>query len=208
MAKMPKPWTPETVSGLKPDPANPRKITETAAEKLARSMEEFGDLSGVVRNVVTDELVGGHQRVARFVADNPPVTVTERFDETTAVGTLAHGFVTWRGERWSYREVAWERPKQVAANIAANNPEMQGEFSFPILADAVAYLEGEGYDASLTGFDEGQREQIMTWTPDDPPADFKKVDESLAIEHRCPQCGYEWSGRSAPVASTAPMEEE
>ncbi|MCA1571319.1 MAG: DNA methylase [Chloroflexi bacterium] len=150
---------------MRPDPANPRKITETAAEKLARSMEEFGDLSGVVRNVVTNELVGGHQRVARFVADNPPVTVTERFDEATVVGTLAHGYVTWRGERWSYREVAWERAKQVAANIAANNPELQGEFDFPVLADAVAYLEGEGYDATLTGYDIGQIEQLMTWTP-------------------------------------------
>lgn len=202
-----KPRTPKTVAGLKPDPANPRKITETASEKLARSMEEFGDLSGVVRNVVTNELVGGHQRVSRFLADNPPVTVTERFSKATAVGTLAHGYVTWRGERWSYREVAWERAKQVAANIAANNPELQGEFDFPLLADGVSYLEGEGYDASLTGFDDKQREQIMTWTPPDPPKEFRRFDSSIDVQHRCPACGYEWSGKPDPAAPAAPVEE-
>ena len=28
------------------------------------------------------------------------------------------------------------------------------------------------------------------------PEDFKDVDENLEIEHRCPSCGYEWSGKA------------
>ena len=33
---------------------------------------------------------------------------------------------------------------------------------------------------------------------DDPtvPDDFKEVDEDLETEHRCPSCGYEWSGKA------------
>jgi rubrerythrin len=29
---------------------------------------------------------------------------------------------------------------------------------------------------------------------EDAPEEFESFDESLETEHRCPQCGYEWSG--------------
>jgi len=28
------------------------------------------------------------------------------------------------------------------------------------------------------------------------PEDFKDVDEDIETEHRCPSCGYEWSGKA------------
>ena len=28
------------------------------------------------------------------------------------------------------------------------------------------------------------------------PQDFPEVDDELETEHRCPSCGYEWSGKT------------
>lgn len=45
-------------------PYNPRRISEDAAAGLRGSIETFGDLSGIVWNERTGNLVAGHQRVA------------------------------------------------------------------------------------------------------------------------------------------------
>jgi len=31
----------------------------------------------------------------------------------------------------------------------------------------------------------------------EPPQDFDEVDDNITTEHRCPSCGYEWSGKSS-----------
>ena len=51
---------------LKADEANPRKIGAAATKGLANSLEKFGDLSGIVFNSKTGELVAGHQRLSRI----------------------------------------------------------------------------------------------------------------------------------------------
>lgn len=48
---------------LKGNPKNPRKVTEAKLAQLKRSLEEFGDLGGVVWNRRTKRLVSGHQRL-------------------------------------------------------------------------------------------------------------------------------------------------
>jgi hypothetical protein len=52
-----------TVGQLKPAAYNPRCISDTELETLKRSLHDFGDLSGIVVNVRTGNLVGGHQRI-------------------------------------------------------------------------------------------------------------------------------------------------
>ena len=42
---------------------NPRTIDKTKAERLARSLDEFGFLEPVVVNRHTGRVVGGHQRI-------------------------------------------------------------------------------------------------------------------------------------------------
>lgn len=53
---------PLTLADLRPDPQNPREIDEAGAAGLGYSIEEFGDLSGIVFNEQTRELVCGHKR--------------------------------------------------------------------------------------------------------------------------------------------------
>lgn len=70
--------------------------------------------------------------------------------------------------------------------------------------------EIEGFDIEATGFNQndidillGASEEEITFgdISDEegeniPPASFKEYDEDIKTEHRCPKCGYEWSGSS------------
>lgn len=53
---------PMKVKNLKANPENPRTITDAKLLQLKRSMERFGDLSGIVFNRRSGNLGGGHQR--------------------------------------------------------------------------------------------------------------------------------------------------
>ena len=54
---------PTSIPDLKPAPYNPREITADALKRLQRSVEEFGDISGIVWNRQTGNMVSGHQRL-------------------------------------------------------------------------------------------------------------------------------------------------
>lgn len=108
-----------SLADLLPDPENPREIDAENAEGLAYSLEEFGDLSGIVFNIRTKQLVAGHQRVEQLGANGDlPI----RWDE-------GRPFVVFNGEAFPIRFVDWDREKQRAANIAANNPHIAGRFT-------------------------------------------------------------------------------
>ena len=57
------------VSKLQRAGYNPRNITNRRLKALAASMEEFGDLSGIVYNHRTDRLISGHQRIKTAPGD-------------------------------------------------------------------------------------------------------------------------------------------
>ena len=41
---------------------NPRKISESQLEQLKQNIQELGDLSGIVHDLNTDEIISGNQR--------------------------------------------------------------------------------------------------------------------------------------------------
>jgi hypothetical protein len=110
------------LSELKPDPRNPRSITERSFNKLKKLLDEFGELNGIIENQTTGELVGGHARVEAFkqLGANPNIQITQRFETPTRTGTLAIGYVVLNGEPFNWRLVSWDLAKQKAGNIAAN----------------------------------------------------------------------------------------
>lgn len=57
------------------------------------------------------------------------------------------GYFEYENNRFSYREVAWSEAKEAQANLAANNPNIQGDFDLDLLPGILelAKLE-EGYD--------------------------------------------------------------
>ncbi len=103
---------------MKPYHKNPRRITKKRHERLTDTLVRLGDLGGIVHNLETDEVIGGNQRMTVF-RDSEPVIV-EQYDQPDEQGTVAHGFIVWRGKRYAYRQVRWDEATTEEANIAAN----------------------------------------------------------------------------------------
>jgi len=144
------------IKDLKPASYNPRKITDKQLGMLKKSMAEFGDLSGIVVNVKTGNMVGGHQRVKNL--DQSWQIVKQPHKDKT--GTVALGYIETPVGRWTYREVSWTEKKEAAANIAAN--KHGGEFDMPKLKDIIISLDDGAMDMELLGFNSHELELMMT----------------------------------------------
>ena len=173
---------------LKPNPKNPRKITDEKLELLKKTLAEFGDLSGVVYNRKTKRLVGGHQR-SKVIPSDSKVTVTKQYEKPTKTGTIAVGYIFVEGDRFAYREVSWDEAKEKAANLAANKGA--GDWDANQLTEFFKDLDEYGFDLDLTLFDENERQAFMITEPEFKPgteSDQSKLDEKKRVE--CPDCGH------------------
>lgn len=95
---------------------NPRVINNKALEGLKFSLDEFGDISGIVFNKQTGNLVAGHQRVK---------ALTEKYGNLEIV----NGEIVTPKGNFLIRFVDWNEQKEKAANIAANSESIQGKWT-------------------------------------------------------------------------------
>ena len=51
------------IDELRPDPANPRRISDDQLEALTRSLKEFGFVQPVLARREDKTIIGGHQRL-------------------------------------------------------------------------------------------------------------------------------------------------
>ncbi len=143
---------------LKPDPDNPRTISEEKLSSLRKSLEEFGDLSCIVYNELEDKLVGAHQRLKIF-SSSSKIVITDKYKKPNRQGTIREGYVLIDGEKFKYRVVRWTKEKHKAAMLAAN--KHSGEWDQKKLAEIVESLKGSSLDFGLTGFDFGDFPKIF-----------------------------------------------
>lgn len=143
---------------LKANPKNPRKISDEKLKMLKKSLEEFGDLSGIIFNRRTKRLAGGHQRI-KVLPQDAEITIEKTFKEPTRSGTTAKGTVLIDGEGFVYREVDWDENKEKAANIAAN--KHGGEWEIPLLAEMILELDHANFPLDLTGFDDKELADLL-----------------------------------------------
>jgi ParB-like chromosome segregation protein Spo0J len=148
---------PMNTSEFHANPANPRKITDQQLAALKAAMVEFGDLSGLIVNRNSGNMIGGHQRVK--ILGDLPVTVTQRFELPTKRGTVAEGYVEYEGERFVYREVRWNERQEKAAMIAAN--KHGGDFESELLTALLQELKAEDFNMDLTGFSERELNRLL-----------------------------------------------
>jgi ParB-like chromosome segregation protein Spo0J len=163
---------PETLDDLAPAPYNPRRISAEAATGLGVSMSRFGDLSGIVWNEQTGHLVAGHQRLA----------------ELRKMGaTFDDGAVVANGLRFQVRVVSLTLEEEQAANLAANNPAIAGEFTDDVAGILAAVQEADAalYEALRLG--ELEPELVV---PVDLTAPVLNQDEG--DKTKCPKCGFVW----------------
>jgi hypothetical protein len=172
---------------LIPDPQNPNRMTAEDKARMAKSLAEFGDLSGIILNRRTGLLIGGHQRAdvltgAAIVADDLP--------EPEADGTIARGYIEKDGRRYALRVVDWDETKAHAALLAANRFGRVGTDDAAMLQTLLSELSVEDIDLGLTGFDEAALSEMLDCSmPNLEPCEAGQTGEKLTS---CPKCGFRW----------------
>lgn len=144
---------------IRPDPANPNRMSSEDKARMRKSLAEFGDLSGIVINRRTGLLVGGHQRADVLRDGNLHV---EDLTETEADGTVARGWLEHGGKRYAVRVVDWPEEKARAALLAANRFGRVGQDDPAMLKDLLEALDTGATDMDLTGYSEAAIEELMT----------------------------------------------
>ena len=177
---------------------NPRTITKKQFERLQDTLHRLGDLSGIVHDINSDQIIGGNQRVrALDLLGHEPV-IKQVYIEPTRTGTVKEGYYEIEGEHYSYRAVVWKPEQCEEANIAANIAV--GDWNFDILSSWEAVkLKDWGFNAEkLAAWNNNAANvrlmQEIEESETTPPEDFPEYDEDIETEHRCPKCGYDWSG--------------
>lgn len=126
------------LAALAPDPRNARKMSDEARAGLGVSMETFGDLSVIVFNDRTGQIIGAHQRLERLRSAGA-IEVVRNGNE----GYVEHPRTR---ERFRVRFVDWDETKQRMANLVANNPHIAGEFTDEALAQLKELEDAEGFE--------------------------------------------------------------
>lgn len=150
------------VSSIKPADYNPREMTKEQHVILGRSLVKFGDLSGIVVNVKTGNLVGGHQRLRHLNAEWP--ILKEPFKDKA--GTVARGDIVTPWGPMAYREVSWDLKTEMAANVAANR--ISGDWNFKSLKELLSELNDGEFDLTLTGFTEEELGKLIAYESSGP----------------------------------------
>ena len=110
---------------------NPRKISEAQLEQLKQNIQELGDLSGIVHDLNTDEIISGNQRSKVININECEIEIVKKYDKPNEQGTIAFGFVIFENQRLNYRQVRWDEKQREKACITAN--ALGGEFDYKIL---------------------------------------------------------------------------
>ena len=123
---------------------NPRKITDAQLDQLKSNIQELGDLSGIVHDLNTDEIISGNQRSKVININECEIEIVKKYDEPNEQGTIAFGFVIFENQRLNYRQVRWNEKQREKACITAN--ALGGEFDYDILLENwdIAELENWG----------------------------------------------------------------
>jgi len=163
------------ISDLTPNPGNPRKISEEKLETFKKSIENLGDLSGIVYNRATGRLVAGHQ-TTKVLDPSLEIKIEKTFHPPTSKGTVAEGWVINGEERTKYREVLVDQMTEQIMNIAANKGA--GEWDYPKLIDWITEIDANNYPLEFTMFSVEELTDLLA-----------PITEPKANAKVCPHCG-------------------
>jgi len=175
------------IKDLKGNDKNPRKITEKQYKNLQKTLDELGDLSGIVFNRKNGTLVGGHMRQKVFESLQSKIVITDKLKKSDSQGTLALGYILDGDKKYSYREVEFTEEQHDKAMLVAN--KAGGEWDFDMLANIwdEEWLENEvGFEKfELTGFypEDNQNKGNSE-------IDTDEIEKGLNQE--CPKCGFKF----------------
>jgi len=122
------------IDTLKPDPANPRRISDDELESLTRSIREFGLIDPIIVRREDSTVIGGHQRLLAARRLGYPTVPVVFVDLSPAQGRLL--------------------------NVALN--KISGSFDQELLARLLSELnEVPELDLMLSGFGEDELKELL-----------------------------------------------
>lgn len=213
---------------LKEAKYNPRVISPKQLANLAKSMLQYGDLSGVVFNKKSGVVIAGHQRLKTLRDAGFDTTISTKKVKDKH-GTVEEGYIlakTEHGElRLPLRVVNWsDKTAEMAANIAAN--AHGGDFDREKLGALLTKIKpGEKFDVDLLGLDPLTVRTLLPKMADVPRRkngggdDDGDVDEnggtfqsfgedSFQFDHTCPKCKFQYNESDALKAAKKKHKEE
>ncbi len=164
-----------SIKDLKSDHKNARRRTDRSAELIKESLQRYG----AARSIVIDEdnrILAGNGTIegAKEAGINRIRVIETDGDEVIAV-----------------RRTGLTEEQKVGLALADNRTADLSEWDQEMLNRL-----GEQHDISLF-FSQDDLDGILETDVEAlPPEDFDEVDDDITTEHRCPSCGYEWSGKS------------
>ena len=164
-----------SIKDLKSDHKNARKRTDRSAELIKESLQRYG----AARSIVIDEdnrILAGNGTIegAKEAGINRIRVIETDGDEVIAV-----------------RRTGLTEEQKIGLALADNRTSDLSEWDQEMLNRL-----GEQHDISLF-FSQDDLDGILETDVEAlPPEDFDEVDDDITTEHRCPSCGYEWSGKS------------
>jgi hypothetical protein len=165
-------------SEIRPSPRNWRTHPASQRDALRGILAEVGIAdANLVRELPdgTYELVDGHLRTEEYGPDNPvPVLVLDVTEEEAdkLLATL----------------------DPLTAMAAADEAKLAELLDGIQMDNAVLGEMLSRLAAGSSGGVGSGGEPIMPSSGSAPPDEFKEYGEDIEISHRCPKCGYEWSG--------------
>ena len=157
---------------LIPYARNAKKHDDAQVAKIAGSIREFGFNNPVLIDS-ENGIVAGHGRVLAAqklgMASVPCLRLSHLTDSQRKAYILADNRLAEIGGGWDEEMLKLE------------------------LAD----LGELDVDLEAIGFSDTDLHKLLIETKEDaPPDDFKEFDEGIETDHKCPRCGYEWSGKT------------
>lgn len=160
---------------------NPRR-NQNAVPKVAASIRRFGFVAPVVVWPKADRIVAGDTRVQaiRSILTEDPAFVAKGAPGPGMVRVVFHDF---DGEE-----------EAAAYAIADNRLNEIAEWDRGLLGEHLMRMTPE--DQLVVGYTPDEVALILPSEPE-PPPEFQSYDLNITTEHRCPKCGYEWSGTAS-----------
>ena len=164
-----------SIKDLKSDHKNARKRTDRSATLIEESLKKYG----AARSIVIDE-------------DNRVLAGNGTIEGAKAAGLENVRVIETDGDEIiAVKRKGLTEDQKVGLALADNRAS-------DLSAWDASMLHELGKEHDLAPWFEPEDLTEMMGDRDDPtvPDDFKEVDEDLETEHRCPSCGYEWSGKA------------
>jgi len=166
--------TPRTLHDLAPDPNNRRVHPARNVQMIRNSLESVGAARSIVIDERNEVLAGSGVLQAATAAGMTKLQIIDTDGDTLV----------------AVRRIGLTKNQKRALALADNRTGELSEWDQLGLAQDVA----AGVDL-LPFFTDDELRKLLPDAATEHDVNFKAVDETVATEHTCPKCGYEWSGK-------------